>query len=164
MIDTMRAVGGVGLAAPQVGEGLRIVVLEDRPEAIEKLSPARRHELKRVPFAARVLINPSFELDTDEEETHFEDCLSVPGLHAMVSRWTAIRVTGVDAEKKAVDERWSGWQARILQHEVDHLNGVLFTDRMKPETLTTTANRDRWFKGRSAEEADALIADTALKP
>src|SRR4051794_38875979 len=96
MVDTMRGMNAVGLAAPQVGESLRIVVMEDRPEAVEKLSESRRDDLGRVPFPARTLINPTLTKLGDDHVAHFESCLSIPGLEAMVPRWKAVRVNALD--------------------------------------------------------------------
>jgi peptide deformylase len=153
MLETMHESHGVGLAGPQVGESLRIVVIGEAAEFLEPFSPALLEAQGRVPIPPRVLINPVIEPAGDDEALHYEGCLSIPGLQALVPRHYAIDLTATDERGEPVSERLEGWPARIVQHEVDHLDGVLFTDRMVPESLTTGPNRSRYVKSRSAEEA-----------
>ena len=157
MRQTMHAASGVGLAAPQVGEGLQVVVMEDAGEALKAMSAARRGELGRDTLPFTVLINPVVEPTGSETTEVFEGCLSLTGYVALVRRWSAVRVHGTDATGAPVELRLEGWPARIAQHEADHLAGILYVDRMDPRSLTTTANLGRYWKARPAAEVrDAL--------
>ncbi|GGT23378.1 peptide deformylase [Streptomyces chromofuscus] len=138
---TMHAAPGVGLAAPQVGVPLRIAVIEDPAPVPEEVRLARGRE----PLPFRVLVNPSYEPVGAARAAFFEGCLSVPGWQAVVARPTRVRLTGWDEAGRAVDEVFSGWPARIVQHETDHLDGVLYVDRAELRSLS--ANRtvaERW--------------------
>jgi len=159
MVSTMRAAPGVGLAAPQIGESLRILVMEDDDATqLAAMSEARRAELDRRRLSLQVVVNPVLELVGDESDDFFEGCLSVDGYRAVVARRRHARLTGVDAGGQPVDLQLAGWPARIAQHEVDHLDGVLYVDRMDPRTLTTAANLDRWWKARPVEEVRRLTS------
>ncbi|MBQ1088456.1 peptide deformylase [Streptomyces sp. B93] len=138
---TMRTAPGVGLAAPQVGVGLRIAVIEDPAPVPEEVRVARG----RVPQPFRVLVNPSYEPVGTERAAFFEGCLSVPGWQAVVSRPAAVRLTGQDEHGRALDEVVTGWPARIVQHETDHLDGVLYLDRAELRSLSSgQAMAERW--------------------
>ncbi|MBC7270490.1 MAG: peptide deformylase [Streptomyces sp.] len=138
---TMRTAPGVGLAAPQVGVGLRIAVIEDPAPVPEEVRVARG----RVPQPFRVLVNPSYEPVGAERAAFFEGCLSVPGWQAVVSRPAAVRLTGQDEHGRALDEVVTGWPARIVQHETDHLDGVLYLDRAELRSLSSgQAMAERW--------------------
>lgn len=143
MRDTMRDAPGVGLAAPQIGEPLQIAVIEDKIEYHKGLTAEQLSERQRVPVGFHVIINPQIELLTHPDVSFYEGCLSIPRLMAMVTRSRSLRVTCLDeyAEKRVIDA--SGWYARILQHEIDHLRGRLYVDLMEPETLTTIDNYQR---------------------
>jgi peptide deformylase len=130
MVEAMRRAPGVGLAAPQIGVSKRVIVLEDAERLMARLGKAEREERGRVPFALRCIVNPRLELVGDGRATFFEGCLSVPGFSALVERALEVRVSGTDEKGQPVDWQVSGWPARILQHEVDHLGGVLYVDRM----------------------------------
>jgi peptide deformylase len=130
MREIMRAAPGVGLAAPQIGLPLRIAVIEDPVEAAAT-------ERRPVPF--HVIVNPSIVLGS-EEVSHYESCLSIGGFQAMVPRARTVTVTALDHQGNSVSIEASGWYARILQHEVDHLDGKLYIDRMDTRTFTTNAN------------------------
>ncbi|MEV5320547.1 peptide deformylase [Streptomyces sp. NPDC052687] len=150
---TMHAAPGVGLAAPQVGIGLRIAVLEDPAPVPEEVRRARG----RVPLPFRVLVNPSYEPVGGERAAFFEGCLSVPGWQAVVARPARVRLTGADEHGRAVDEVVSGWPARIVQHETDHLDGVLYLDRAEPRSLSShQAVAERWNQPTPEEAARAL--------
>ena len=157
MIDTMRKAPGVGLAAPQIGVGLRVIVLEDREALLTKLTPAERAEREREPFETRVIVNPVLELLGDETATFFEGCLSVSGYAALVPRRREVHVTGFDEHGKPVDWRVRGWPARILQHEVDHLDGTLYVDRMLSRSLSTNENVKQLYAGKPIPEVRALL-------
>lgn len=149
---------GVGLAAPQVGESLRIVVVRDDIEYLEAISEARLEELGRRELQEHVLVNPELTLVGDESAEFFEGCLSVSGLAAIVRRSTEVEVRALNELGQPVELRWRGWPARILQHEVDHLDGTLYVDRMDSRTLTTIGNQGRWWKARPASEVRAGLS------
>jgi len=121
---TMLAAPGVGLAAPQVGLGLALAVIED-PGAIDLEVAAAR---ERVPVPFRVLINPRYDPLGGEHVSFYEGCLSIPGWQAVRPRWRTVRLTGIDEHLTPLDELVSGWSARIVQHETDHLAGELYID------------------------------------
>jgi peptide deformylase len=152
MRETMRDAPGVGLAAPQVGVPLRLAVLEDPEEYIGMMPPERAAERGRRPVPFHVIVNP--ELFTEGEETaeFFEGCLSVAGWTAMVRRALRVRVECLNERGEAVTIRAEGWYARILQHEIDHLNGTLYVDRMWPRSFMTTDNYGRYWKNISEQE------------
>jgi peptide deformylase len=130
MRETMREAPGVGLAAPQIGLPLRLAVIEDLADMPEK-------ERQPVPF--HVLINPQITLGAGVVE-HYEGCLSLDGFQALVPRAQAVTVDALDQHGDPVKIEASGWYARILQHEIDHLDGTLYIDRMHTRTFSTTRN------------------------
>ena len=136
MIATMRAAPGVGLAAPQIGLPLRVIVLEDPAEAVDSLDPEARDARGRLAFPVLAIVNPVLHLVEGETATFFEGCLSVPGYSAQVTRAVTVEVTGQTPMGEPFSWRVSGWPARILQHEVDHLDGTLYVDRMNSRTLS----------------------------
>jgi peptide deformylase len=135
---------GVGLAAPQIGVPWRVVLVQDPPEFHTRVSEARLAELERTPVEPYVLINPEIERVGDVRRTFFEGCLSIDGYCALVERCRTVRVRWLDPEGGHHDEVASGWHARILQHEVDHLNGILYIDRMYTRSFMTTDNYADW--------------------
>ncbi|MGW7256594.1 peptide deformylase [Streptomyces sp. NPDC054834] len=138
---TMHAAPGVGLAAPQVGVGLRIAVIEDPAPVPEEIRLARG----RVPQPFRVLVNPSYEPVGEGRAAFFEGCLSVPGWQAVVARHAEVRLRAEDEHGRAVDELFTGWPARIVQHETDHLDGTLYLDRAELRSLSSNeAMALRW--------------------
>jgi peptide deformylase len=143
MRDTMRDAPGVGLAAPQIGESLQITVIEDKAEYQKGLTAKQLSERQRVPVDFHAIINPQLDLLTLPDVSFHEGCLSIPRLMAMVARSPSVRVTCLDehGERRLIEA--AGWYARILQHEIDHLQGRLYTDIMQPETLTTIDNHQR---------------------
>jgi peptide deformylase len=157
MRDTMRAAPGVGLAAPQIGESLQLAVLEDRAEYVDGADPAWIAERERtvVPFC--VLINPRLTVTAQEQVEFFEGCLSLAGFTALVARARAVSVECLNelAEPVVIEAR--GWHARILQHEIDHLNGRLYIDRMVRRSFMTTANHARYWKDQSIESIRAAL-------
>jgi peptide deformylase len=119
---TMQAQDGVGIAAPQIGFNQRVVIFG--------FDQCKRYPGEaRVPFT--ILINPKIKFLTDEVETGWEACLSVPGLRGLVPRYTHILYEGFDAEGRFISCHARGFHARIVQHEVDHLDGILYPFRMK---------------------------------
>jgi peptide deformylase len=158
MRDTMRNAPGVGLAAPQVGIPLQLAVIEDREEYHKKLSPAQLSERLREPVPFHVLINPRIVSRDETAVEFFEGCLSVAALAAIVPRARAVTVEYLNehAERKRVEA--VGWYARILQHEIDHLAGVLYVDRMRTRTLTTLENLERVWKDLSTTDVLAKVS------
>ncbi|MCC6647219.1 MAG: peptide deformylase [Polyangiaceae bacterium] len=152
MIAAMRAAPGVGLAAPQLGVGLRVIVLEDRHESMGKLTPLELRERERAPFPVRVIVNPVLRVIDPSPRTFFEGCLSVPGWTALVARAHEVEVEGTDADGAPVRWRVAGWPARILQHELDHLDGALYVDRMAPRSFSTHEHARLRFAGKPAAE------------
>jgi peptide deformylase len=152
MRDTMYDAPGVGLAAPQIGEPIQLIVIEDRPDYLEHMDPARLAELGREPVPFQVLVNPHIVLDEARSATYFEGCLSVGGLTALVPRAMSVHVEAMNEHGDPVSIDAHGWHARILQHEVDHLRGVLCTDRMHPRSLTTSQNHARHWAGSPIDE------------
>lgn len=121
MQETMVDAHGAGLAAPQIGENVRVVIFEVRENP--------RYPGVLVPFT--VLINPVITPLSEQLEEGWEGCLSVPGLRGAVERYDHIRYTGFDADGKPIDRTVQGFHARVVQHECDHLDGVLYPMRMK---------------------------------
>ncbi|MFD7167803.1 peptide deformylase [Streptomyces violascens] len=153
MRETMLAAPGVGLAAPQVGLPLRLAVIEDAAEVSEEIRQARG----RVPQPFRVLINPSYEPVGPGRAAFFEGCLSVPGWGAVVARHANVRLRALDGRGRAVDEMFTGWPARIVQHETDHLDGTLYLDRAELRSLSSReAMAGRWAQPTPAAAAEAL--------
>jgi peptide deformylase len=125
MFDTMHAAGGAGLAAPQIGVPLRVVVFGF--DKIERYPDAP-------PVPPTVLVNPVLTPLSDEMEEGWEGCLSVPGLRGVVSRYARLRYTGVDPRRQPIDRTVDGFHARVVQHEVDHLDGILYPMRVRDFT------------------------------
>ncbi len=129
MVETMRDAPGVGLAAPQIGISQKIIVIEfgdeEDPEAPAKLY---------------AVLNPEITYSSEEKELGAEGCLSVPGIMGDVERSLSIVVRGQNRKGKKIKYKLDGWVARIFQHEIDHLEGILFTDRA--ETIWQPAPED----------------------
>lgn len=136
MRETMHAAPGVGLAAPQVGIPLRLAVIEDPAEVADEVRAARG----RVPQPFRVLVNPAYEPLGDGRAAFFEGCLSVPGWQAVVVRHERVVLRGQDERGRELDEELSGWPARIVQHETDHLGGTLYLDLAEMRSLSSTSH------------------------
>ena len=157
MRETMYDAPGVGLAAPQVGLPLQLAVIEDRPE-YGKDVPAERlaaREREVVPFLA--LINPRIVWRSEEQVEFFEGCLSLSGFSALVKRARAATVEYVDPAGQLQRIEARGWFARILQHEIDHLNGYLYIDRMDPRSFTSMDNLSRHWKDMPIEAVRAKL-------
>ncbi|HEU0036175.1 MAG TPA: peptide deformylase [Kofleriaceae bacterium] len=157
MRDTMRAAPGVGLAAPQIGESIQLVVIEDPPALQGKLTAEElaARERDTVPF--HVLVNPTLTVRTDEVVEAFEGCLSFAGFTMVVPRVRKVRVEALDEHGEKLVRVATGWYARILQHEVDHLRGVVCCDRMQSRTLATIDNHEKHWRGRSVAEVQAAV-------
>ena len=126
MQDTMKAKSGAGIAAPQIGVSLQVVIFG------MEFSP-RYPEAPAVPFT--VLVNPVIEPLTEETEDGWEGCLSVPGMRGVVARYKRIRYRGFDQFGKSIDREVDGFHARVVQHECDHLNGILYPMRIRDMRL-----------------------------
>jgi peptide deformylase len=150
MIETMRAAEGAGLAANQVGETARVAVVEVRPG-----NP--RYPYKP-PVPLTVIVNPVIEPRDDELEWINEGCLSVPNLRGEVPRHVSVRVRYLDRDGVEHDEVRRGLTAGTFQHELDHLDGVLFVDRVAdPSTLSTWEQFERFHKDEFVERARRLV-------
>ncbi len=122
MLDTMQALDGAGLAAPQIGVSQRVVIFE-------VAANPRYPDVESVPRT--ILINPVIVPLDEEQEPGWEGCLSVPGLRGLVPRYTRVRYSGVDEYGVHIEREVSGFHARVVQHEVDHLDGILYPQRME---------------------------------
>lgn len=128
--DTMKFMNGAGIAAPQIGVGLRVIIFGQKLDALSEESSknARYPDADEVPYT--VLINPVITPIGDSMEDGWEGCLSVPGLRGVVPRYTRIHYTGVDQYGNEIDRLVSGFHARVVQHECDHLEGILYPMRI----------------------------------
>jgi peptide deformylase len=150
MTVTMRDAPGVGLAAPQIGIPIKLIVIEDLSEYHSYLTPEQLKERDRSPVPFHVVINPKIYLDDSVAPVEFfEACLSVDGLYGLVPRAASVRVECLNENAEPVVIEAKGWYARILQHEIDHVNGILYIDHASPRTLTSRANFERHWKGKS---------------
>lgn len=136
MKETMKAKNGAGLAAPQIGVGQRVVIF-----GVDK-NP-RYPDAEEVPFT--VLVNPKLVMLSREVEEDWEGCLSVPGMRGVVPRYVKLRYTGFDHEGQPIDRVAEGFHARVVQHEVDHLDGILYPQRMTD--LTRFGFNEELFPG-----------------
>ena len=152
MVAAMHKAPGVGLAAPQVGVSKRIIVMEDRPEMTAGLPMDVLVEREREPQPLRILINPVMTMVGAETRDFFEGCLSITGYTAMVTRNREVAVSYLDEKGDAQEWRARGWPARVMQHEYDHLERVLYTDKMIRKSFMSTEE----FKVRHGTK---LIAD-----
>ncbi len=143
MDDTMRALNGAGIAAPQIGVSLRAVIFEVTRNP-------RYPQAEPVPYT--VLINPVLDLLGDERDEAWEGCLSVPGLRGVVSRHTNLRYRGFDLDGRPIDRTVTGFHARVVQHEVDHLDGILYP--MRVADMRPFGFEDELFPDRSALPPD----------
>ena len=158
MHETLRDAPGVGLAAPQVGEGIQLAIVEDLPEYSRNLTPEQLTERERKPVPFHAIINPTISPIGEPEIDFFEGCLSLTGFTAIVPRYRHVRVDYLDqcGQPKSIEA--SGWYARILQHEIDHLNGTLYIDRMYSRTFMSLDNFARlWKDATSAEVRSKLL-------
>jgi len=140
MIDTMLEAPGVGLAAPQVCHGVRMVVIR---------VPADRSGGETVP--PTVLVNPVVEPLTESMEWGLEGCLSVPGLRGMVPRYTRIGYRALTIDGTVIEREAAGFHARVVQHEVDHLDGILYIDRMEDLRLLAVTEEAHHLLGEQKE-------------
>jgi peptide deformylase len=160
MREAMHAAPGVGLAAPQVGQALQIAVIEDRKEYHKEISREQLAERERRPVAFQVIINPVLTpvpAPAAPPPEFYEGCLSLAGFSALVPRARAVRVECLDEHARLCVIEASGWPARILQHEVDHLQGILYIDRMRVRSFTSLDNWTRFWKGKPIAEIRSTL-------
>jgi peptide deformylase len=143
MDDTMRALNGAGIAAPQIGVSLRVVIFEVTHNP-------RYPQAEPVPYT--VLINPVLDPLGDEQDEAWEGCLSVPGLRGLVPRHTNLRYRGFDPDGQPIERTVTGFHARVVQHEVDHLDGILYPLRVADMRLF--GFEDELFPDRSVLPPD----------
>lgn len=140
MIATLRDVPGVGLAAPQVGESLQIIILDDQKKYHEPIPKRVLQQQGRREVPLTVLVNPKLEILNEEMAVFFEGCLSVDGYLGPVPRAIRVHVKAWDRHGVLFSYVAEGWHARMLQHELDHLQGALYVDRMIPKGFMTAKN------------------------
>jgi peptide deformylase len=155
MRETMREAPGVGLAAPQIGYPLQLAVIEDREDYLRGIDPAVLQDRERAPVPFHVIVNPRLTVVQNLPAVYFEGCLSLDGFAAMVPRATAVRVDCLNehGEARVIEAR--GWYARILQHEIDHLRGMLYIDRMLSRSFMSTENLTKHWADKSMSELHA---------
>jgi len=165
MIETMHAANGVGLAAPQVGESLQLTVLdvpqvEDRPTAM-KLNGENTDPRGAMPL---VLVNPQIDLGS-ETETGTEGCLSFPEITGEIERAQSIIMRAQNLDGEPIEIETTGFLARAIQHEVDHLNGILFIDRMSSAVKTSLSSKLKRLQKetqRGVKHRQKAVAETTL--
>ena len=164
MKETMRDAPGVGLAAPQVGLALQLAVIEDREEYAKDIAAEQLRERERKPVPFHVIINPKITSTSGPLAEFFEGCLSLAGLCALVPRSSVVRVECLDEKGTARVIEASGWYARILQHEIDHLNGTMYVDRMLSRSLTSLDNLNRFWKNKPVTDIRNALSITEKLP
>lgn len=153
---TMRKAPGIGLAAPQIGKPLQLLVIEDVDHS--HLTSEQLKERNRTPVAFHVIINPRLHINKNAGEAEFfEGCLSIPEFIGIVPRTTSVCVECLNERAEPIVIDAKGWYARILQHEIDHLNGILYIDRAILKTLMTEENYVKFWKNKSIHEIKSLI-------
>jgi peptide deformylase len=157
MRETMYEAPGVGLAAPQVGRSLQIAVLEDREDWLKEVPAEQLAERERRPFPFQVIVNPRIVESSKEQAEFFEGCLSLPGFSAIVPRARRVRVECLDENGRPKVIEASGWHARILQHEIDHLLGNMYIDRMRSRTFTSLDNFKRFWQAKPIDDVWAEL-------
>jgi len=158
MRETMYEAPGVGLAAPQIGLSLQIAVIEDKPEYTKEARPEFLRERERNPVPFQVIINPRIAFGEEGSVEFFEGCLSLAGFTAVVPRARVVTIECLDHKGEARVIQASGWYARILQHETDHLHGTMYIDRMHTRTFMSVENFNRFWKDRPMAEVSELSA------
>jgi peptide deformylase len=157
MHETMHDAPGVGLAAPQVGMPLQLAVIEDKQEYFAGFSPEQIAERERRPVPFHVIVNPVLQVQSPADVEFFEGCLSLPAYTAIVPRARQVRVECLDQHGAPQVIEALGWYARILQHEIDHLHGTLYLDRMLSRTFCSLENHGRLWKNKNTAEVKAAV-------
>jgi peptide deformylase len=153
MRETMHDAPGVGLAAPQVGHSIQLAVIEDRAQYHKDIAAEQLAAKERQPVPFHVLINPKVVWQSEETREFFEGCLSLPEYTAIVRRARAVKVAYLDELGNSQSVEAKGWYARILQHEIDHLQGGLYVDRMETRSFSSLDNFSEFWKNLSPTEA-----------
>jgi peptide deformylase len=148
MRETMRQAPGVGLAAPQIGESLQLAVIEDRADFLSGVAQEILAERERSAVPFHVIINPQLSVVGDRTATFFEGCLSLSGFTALVPRALEVQVNCLNERAEPVAIQARGWYARILQHEIDHLLGKIYIDRMESRSFMTMDNYSAHYSGQ----------------
>jgi peptide deformylase len=157
MRETLRDAPGVGLAAPQVGMGIQLAVIEDRAEYHRDVAEQRLITQERKPVPFHVIVNPAITSRSEDSAEFFEGCLSLAGFMAVTQRSRSVVVDCLNELAEPTRIEAHGWYARILQHEIDHLNGLLYIDRMYTRSFMTAENYNRHWKDVPMEEvSDSL--------
>jgi peptide deformylase len=164
MRDTMREAPGVGLAAPQIGQSLQLAVIEDREEYLQGIAPATLQARARTVVPFHVIINPRLTVLQDDPAVFFEGCLSLDGFAALVPRALAVRVDCLNERGEPVVLRAHGWYARILQHEIDHLNGMIYIDRMLSRSFMSIDNLTKHWSDKSFSHLQTALDLPDLGP
>jgi peptide deformylase len=150
---TNKAAPGVGLAAPQIGVPVQIAVLEDPAPVSDEVAEARQ----RYPLEFFAAINPEYHPHGAHRRGFYEGCLSMPGWAGVVNRYLTLRTTYTDPAGETHRRTFTGWQARIFQHETDHLRGTVYVDKVEPRSLTTIENlQARWNDPVPTRAAETL--------
>jgi peptide deformylase len=164
MRDTMRQAPGVGLAAPQIGQSLRLAVIEDREEYLQGVAPTILQERERTVVPFHVIVNPRLTVLQASPAVFFEGCLSLDGFAALVPRALAVRVDALNERGEPVVIQARGWHARILQHEIDHLNGTLYIDRMLSRSFMSIDNLTKHWSNKTLSHLQAALDLPDLGP
>lgn len=155
---TMEEAPGVGVAAPQVGVPVQIAVLQDPAQLPPEYAAAR----ERYPLEFFAAINPSYQPTTGRRVGFYEGCLSMPGYTGVVNRPRSVDATYDDLDGTRVHRSFTGWQARIVQHETDHLSGTVYVDKLEPRSLATQQSYlDHWNTPTPTDAAEQLGFDLA---
>src|SRR5437764_13307983 len=157
MRETMHGAPGVGLTAPQIGIPLQLAVIEDKPEYMRDAPAEVLKERIKKPVPLHVIINPKITFHKGAQREFFEGCLSLAGFTAVVERAAKVKVECLDHRGQPKVIEASGWYARILQHEIDHLHGTLYIDRMYTRSFMNLDNFTRFWKNKSRAEIKALV-------
>lgn len=156
MRATMLAAPGVGLAGPQVGVGLSMFVAEDPGSHDPETAEVRQ----RAPMPLRVVLNAQYTPAASDDVAFFEGCLSIPGYQAVVARPREIELTGTNLDGTSIAEVVSGWSARIVAHETDHLEGIMFLDKAEMRSLSTNTSVATFWNQPSTQKAAAELGFT----
>jgi peptide deformylase len=157
MKTTMREAPGVGLAAPQIGKSIQLAVIEDMDQSHLSNEQLADRNRKLVPF--HVIINPRLYIEETSEPVEFlEGCLSVPEFAGVVPRAESVRVECLNEKAEPIVIQAKGWYARILQHEIDHLNGTLYLDKVQLNTLMTGENYVKFHKSKTVKDIQADLS------
>ena len=157
MRETMLKAPGVGLAAPQIGVSLQIAVIEDKAEYTADVPADVLAERERKPIPFHVILNPVLSVEEGGTREFYEGCLSLPGFTALVPRQARVRVDCLDHRGEPTTILASGWYARILQHEIDHLHGRIYIDRMHSRTFSNIENYSAISKDRTMAQLRQLF-------